>query len=325
MKGQQSFEIVGETLVWTLDQLINVAIKRLQNFEPEEGYYLAFSGGKDSVVIKALADMAKVKYDMHYAVTTVDPPDLTRFIKENYPECNFSIPEVNMWDLIVKRKTPPTRLVRYCCQALKEEGGSGRVVVTGVRWDESPARRKSRHGVEFDAYGSEKKSVKEQRERFYRMNDNGKRRAFEVCPTGKKGKHIVNPIVEWTDEHIWEFIHRFNVPYCKLYDEGHKRLGCLGCPLQGKKIVYDFFSHPYIFRKYLITFEKMNRERLKQNMETTWVTGHDVMRWWIRMEEDQYLEFLKEMQEAFIKDGKGHWQDYADINKPIIQEEDNEQ
>jgi len=40
---------------------------------------------------------------------------------------------------------PPTRLVRYCCAALKEQGGKGRLKVTGVRWDES-ARRKRSHG-----------------------------------------------------------------------------------------------------------------------------------------------------------------------------------
>ena len=42
------------------------SIERLKTFEPPEGYYLAFSGGKDSVVIKHLADMAGVKYDAHY-------------------------------------------------------------------------------------------------------------------------------------------------------------------------------------------------------------------------------------------------------------------
>ena len=36
---------------------VQVAIERLQSFEPkEEGYALAFSGGKDSVVVKKLAD-----------------------------------------------------------------------------------------------------------------------------------------------------------------------------------------------------------------------------------------------------------------------------
>lgn len=65
---------------------VEKAIKRIQLYEPEEGYYLCFSGGKDSCVIKALADMAGVKYDAHYSVSSVDPPELVRFIKDNYPE-----------------------------------------------------------------------------------------------------------------------------------------------------------------------------------------------------------------------------------------------
>lgn len=61
---------------------VEVAIERLRAFEPLEGYHLAFSGGKDSVVIKALADMAGVKYDAHYSVSSVDPPELVQFVKK---------------------------------------------------------------------------------------------------------------------------------------------------------------------------------------------------------------------------------------------------
>ena len=101
---------------------VQVAIERLQMFEPkDEGYYLAFSGGKDSVVIKALADMAGVKYDAHYSVTSVDPPELISFVKEQHPDVFFDIPKdkegkaVTMWNLIPKKKMPPTRVARYCC------------------------------------------------------------------------------------------------------------------------------------------------------------------------------------------------------------------
>jgi len=83
---------------------VSKAIDRLKAFEPEEGYYLAFSGGKDSVVIKALADMAGVKYDAHYSLTTVDPPELVRFIKEKHPEVEIVKPKLSMWKLIEKNR-----------------------------------------------------------------------------------------------------------------------------------------------------------------------------------------------------------------------------
>ncbi len=126
--------------------LVEMSIDRFRLFEPEEGYYLAFSGGKDSVVIKALADMAGVKYDAHYTLTSVDPPELVQFIK-TFDDVQIDRPkdkdgnQITMWNLIQRKKMPPTRIVRYCCKELKEMGGQGRLVVTGVRWAESPNRK----------------------------------------------------------------------------------------------------------------------------------------------------------------------------------------
>ena len=131
---------------------VQVAIDRLRAFEPPEGYYLAFSGGKDSVVIKALADMAGVKYDAHYNLTSVDPPELVQFIK-TFEDVIVERPkdkdghQITMWNLIAKKRLPPTRIARYCCEALKEHGGDGRMTITGVRWAESPNRRKNQGEV----------------------------------------------------------------------------------------------------------------------------------------------------------------------------------
>lgn len=131
------------------------SIERLKAFEPEEGYYLAFSGGKDSVVCKALLEMSGCKYDATYRVTSVDPPELVRFIKEQHPDVKREVPRypvdyknpklagkpITMWNLIPEKHVPPTRVARYCCEALKESGGDGRMTVTGVRWAESKNRR----------------------------------------------------------------------------------------------------------------------------------------------------------------------------------------
>ena len=134
---------------------VDKAIMRLQTYEPPEGYFLCFSGGKDSSVIKALADMAGVKYDAHYHSTSVDPPELIRFIKDNHPDVIFDYPRdkdgnrITMWNLIPRKKMPPTRIVRYCCKELKEQGGKGRLKVTGVRWAESVNRKKNQGEVTF--------------------------------------------------------------------------------------------------------------------------------------------------------------------------------
>ena len=104
-----------------LPRKVERAVQMFQMFEDaavkyhKDGYYLAFSGGKDSVVLYTLAKMAHVKFQAHYHLTTVDPPELVRFIRNEYPSVVFEYPELTMWDLIVKKQIPPTRKVRYCC------------------------------------------------------------------------------------------------------------------------------------------------------------------------------------------------------------------
>ena len=51
---------------------------------------------------------------------------------------------------------------------------------------------------------------------------------------GKKDKLIIAPIIEWSDKDVWDFIHDRKLAYCKLYDEGWKRIGCLFCPMARK-------------------------------------------------------------------------------------------
>ncbi len=119
------------------------AIEYLRAFEPEnEPYYLCYSGGKDSDCIRILADIAGVRHDIEHNLTTVDAPETVRYIK-SIPNVNINYPEKTMWQLIVDKKMPPTRTMRYCCEKLKENGGKGRVKVTGVRKEESKSREEN--------------------------------------------------------------------------------------------------------------------------------------------------------------------------------------
>ena len=65
---------------------VKIALERLKHFEPEEGYYFADPGGKDSTVVRDLLIRSGVKYDGHYMNTTIDPPELVKFIREYHPE-----------------------------------------------------------------------------------------------------------------------------------------------------------------------------------------------------------------------------------------------
>lgn len=259
---------------------VQVAIERLQMFEPkEEGYYLAFSGGKDSVVIKALADMAGVKYDAHYTLTSVDPPELVRFIKEKCPDVSLDIPkdkeghQITMWNLIPKKRLPPTRVVRYCCGELKETRGVGRFVVTGVRWAESQKRKNNRGGLELGKSKTTNVSIYDP--------DNPNQQLIHQC-TNHARKNL-NPIIDWLDEDVWEFIHEYKIPYCKLYDQGYKRLGCIGCPM-GTRQKQELEQYPKYKQAYIRAFERMLKKRKEEGKDDSkgkWTSAEAVYDWWI--------------------------------------------
>ena len=83
--------------------LLDKTIDRLKAFEPEEGYYGAFSGGKDSQVLYHVAQLAGVNVDWHFQKTSVDPPQLLRFIRANYPAVEWHTPKRTMFQLILDR------------------------------------------------------------------------------------------------------------------------------------------------------------------------------------------------------------------------------
>ena len=117
--------------------MVQRAIDRLKAFEPKEGYRLAYSGGKDSIVIKRLAEMAGVKFEAHYNVTSVDPPEVIRFVKQSYPEVDLIKPKKSIYQHAIEKQILPTMRVRWCCAEYKENAGAGRVTLIGIRHQES--------------------------------------------------------------------------------------------------------------------------------------------------------------------------------------------
>lgn len=222
-----------------------------------------FSGGKDSVVMKWLMEQAGVPYEARFSRTSVDPPELLDFVGKHHPDVIVEEQKISMFQLIVKKGFPPTRICRYCCQEFKERNTCPKeknaLTLTGVRKAESKNRsNRSKH---------------------------------ETCQMDK-GVEFYHPIIDWTDEQLWAVIDDNHIPYCSLYDEGFSRIGCVGCPLvSSKRIRREFDRWPNFEKAYLWAFERMLEGRHFDRWKTKW----DVMDWYIYGVQERY----KELEEKY--------------------------
>lgn len=271
------------------------AISYLRAFAPKDGspYHLCYSGGKDSDVIRILAGLAEVPHEIHHNLTTADAPETVYYVK-SIPGVIVDRPPITMWKLIEKKKMPPTRIARYCCEVLKERNGAGKIKVTGVRWDESAKREESADIVRI--IGKPKTTMREADERCvkYRTSiqggvilndDNDENRRFvEHCY--RTTSTMINPIVDWTESDVWEFLHHYGCESNPLYKCGFKRIGCIGCPMASKSRKFEFARYPKYKSAYIRAFDKMLKARKEAGLESNgcWESGEMVFKWW--MEED---------------------------------------
>ena len=240
--------LIEHTLFGDVDK-VQVAIDRIKQFEPPEGYYMAFSGGKDSETVYRLTEMADVKFDAHYSQTGIDPPELVQFVREHYPDVVFEKPEHSVfWAMIHGWQTywPPQRQVRWCCELLKEQDGRGRFVLTGIRWQESTHRRQ--------------------------------RQMTDACPSA--GKRFLHPIIDWTDDDVWGFIRQEKLPYCSLYDEGFDRIGCILCPMSSN-VQRDIERWPKFANAWKVALGRLVKIRKERGLKCTFANGEEFFDWWI--------------------------------------------
>lgn len=182
-----------------LKDYVAESIGFLRKHEPSEGYFVGFSGGKDSITALELCRMAGVKYEAYYSCTRIDPPEVMRFIKTEYPDVKWLFSKKSFWQMIVD-KQPPMRHMRWCCDELKKRPTKDIPLnhrIMGIRAEESFSRAKY---PRIDRYSK------------------------------KKSQILYKPIFYWPEWAVWEFIEANNLKYPILYDEGFHRIGCVVCP-----------------------------------------------------------------------------------------------
>lgn len=272
---------------------VDMAIARLRQASDmslllyEQPLVITISGGKDSSVILDLAGKAGIPYEVLHNHTTADAPETVRFVRSEFArlesvgiKCIYSLPvykgeRTSMWSLIPQKRMPPTRFARYCCQVLKEESCRDRYIVTGVRWAESARRKASRAPHEIQHRDKAKTVL------MLSMDSDEERRTFETCQL--KGKRICNPIVDWSDDDVWDYLQAEHVDVNPLYAEGWRRVGCVGCPMAGKHRHEDFARWPKYREMYLHAFDRMLKARAAAGRgNKVWGdTAADVMHWWM--------------------------------------------
>lgn len=292
----------------SLEEAEAVAIDRIKTASEMSEYYyhkpliITYSGGKDSDVILHLAEKAEVPMLVQYSVTTVDAPQTTRHVNEVFKrleskgiETYRHIPtykgeKTNMWKLMADKGMAPTRVARYCCSVLKETATPNRLICTGVRWAESKNRQD--RGV-FEVVGSTKASKKKftlahtkkvfRESKNYGEGNEPNEYDCKLIENAKKNNDIIcNPIIDWSDEMVWLYIHSENIPFNDLYKPpfNYKRVGCIGCPMaNNKKELEDF---PEIRKRYIKAFENMMITRQEKGLDNIkYHTAQEWFDWWI--------------------------------------------
>lgn len=252
--------------------LLRKAEKLALKYDAEDGFYLAFSAGKDSQAMFHVAQMGGVKFKAHMNFTSVDPPQVIIFKRKQYPCVVEHPPRASIFDLAVEKGILPSMRIRWCCAELKESAGAGKVTLIGIRKSES-SRRAKRHEVEVSnkkfsgnleqfAKWQQEEIAKKEEKLMRKMKREGKKvnedefslqQDNEVRCINGKDSILVSPIFEWSESDVWYFLNDvLGVPHCELYDQGYTRIGCILCPMsQYKHKLREMKDFPHVKRGWI--------------------------------------------------------------------------
>ena len=277
-------------------EVLKVAVKLSQTYY-KKPIVICYSGGKDSDVLLDIAIKTLNKKDFRVlnSHTTLDAPETVYYIREKFAvlkaqgyTCDISYPMYkgkrdSFWKLCERRKRLPTRITRFCCASLKEISTPHQIACVGVRSSES----KNREGR--DEFGlREDRTVTKTAQHVNAMiefdQDPNNKSSFEckIIKGAKKKKSMVcNPIYNFEEKDIWQYVKENNIRINPLYSKGYKRVGCVDCPMAGKKRYKEYSDYPK-YRDNMIRLCNRILPNIKNNKG--FLTGEDMFRWWL--EED---------------------------------------
>ena len=249
-----------------------------------------YSGGKDSDVILQLAKESGVAFRVTHNLTTADPPDNVYYIRRVFDalreegiDCRINVPRRSLWKIMRETLVIPSRIMRVCCSELKERRmPDAPYIVTGVRWAESAGRRAKSgiamvHTASAPPPTSPRYTGSEQSAAaagLLTTDDASTRRLFEQCQM--RGVRVLNPIIDWSDDDVWDYLHSRHIEGNPLYKEGWTRIGCVGCPLAGRRArELAFARYPKLYKAWRDAIAYVI-ERRKEMGDPMFLAGKEV-------------------------------------------------
>jgi len=215
-KNRELLEVIEQVTIKNIFDVYKRYYKKLDCF------HVAFSGGKDSIVLLDLVKKAlpKSSFVVVFGNTGMEFPDTYDVVDEVEKQCRTEGIEFYRAESHLKPEEswrlfgPPSRVLRWCCSVhksapqtlkLREVLGKNNYIgmdFVGVRAYESPKRA----DYDFENYGKK-----------------------------QKGQYSHNSILDWTSAEIWMYIFSRNLIINEAYKKGNSRVGCLFCPMGGSK------------------------------------------------------------------------------------------
>ena len=288
-------------------EIIKKAEQLSLTYDPENGFFLAFSGGKDSQCLYHVAQLAGVKFKAHFSPTSVDPPEVIRFIRRSYPDVEIAKIKQSIYKTAIKKHIMPTQIIRWCCQIYKESAGAGKVTLIGIRHAESSKRAKR---SEFEVSGHkfsgsfdefqiwQRKEIEKAKKSLKNVNQDqfSMDKETEIRCINGKDSIIVSPIIDWSEEDVWSFLNGMEIEHCELYDRGYRRIGRILCPMasRGQKIK-EARDYPHVKRNWIKTIKELyrlgyfgkeqgwgavNEDEIAENIFDYWLSGVNYKQWY---------------------------------------------
>lgn len=234
---QKLKEKVSESII-----LLHKAEQVAYGLNPRDGFYLGFSGGKDSVALLQIAKLAGIHFKAVHNLTGIDSPVTIHFIQDYFPEVVIHHPKENYLQLVEKYGLPQMNK-RYCCRLLKERLGAGNVVLTGVRRDESLKRSFYSQVVIWSNRKEHEGKDKSRSLETIIQNEH-------QCIKGKD-RLMIYPLLGWSEKDVWDFIKEFNLPINPCY-RMFNRVGCMYCPFASRKQIEAYEQAYPLYHKRLM-------------------------------------------------------------------------